>query len=101
MSRDDKVICETPTPGKKPTRIDRWKYDAIRAAILKVLAATDDGVAFKHLPHLVGDVIEPSAREKIGSMSWYTTTVKLDLEAKGEIHRVEGARPQRLVKARG
>ncbi len=32
----DKVVCETPTPGKQPTRIDRWKYDAVRRAILKV-----------------------------------------------------------------
>ena len=29
---DDKIVCETPTPGKQPTRIDRWKYLAVRKA---------------------------------------------------------------------
>lgn len=36
--------------------------------------------------------------EELGSVGWYTTTVKLDLEARGEIARVESARPQRLVR---
>jgi hypothetical protein len=32
-----------------------------------------------------------------GSVMWYVTTVKLDLEARGEIKRVPNSRPQ-LVK---
>ena len=32
-----------------------------------------------------------------GSVTWYVTTVKLDLEARGEIKRVPNSRPQ-LVK---
>ncbi len=31
-----------------------------------------------------------------GSISWYVTTVKLDLEARKVIERVPGSRPQRL-----
>jgi hypothetical protein len=31
-----------------------------------------------------------------GSISWYVTTVKLDLEARGLIARVPGSHPQRL-----
>jgi len=34
---DEKILCRTPAPGKAPTRIPKWKYDAARAAILKVL----------------------------------------------------------------
>ena len=26
----DKIVCFTPTPGQKPTRIDAGKYDAVR-----------------------------------------------------------------------
>jgi len=29
-----------------------------------------------------------------GSVMWYVTTVKLDLEAQGEIKRVQNSRPQ-------
>jgi len=31
------VICETPTAGKTAKRIDRWKYDTVRKAILASL----------------------------------------------------------------
>ena len=34
---DDKVICYTPTQGKQPTRIDGWKYECVRDAILLAL----------------------------------------------------------------
>ena len=36
-----------------------------------------------------------------GSISWYVTTVKLDLEARGLIERVPRSRPQRLRMAEG
>ncbi len=32
-----------------------------------------------------------------GSVTWYVTTVKLDMEARGEVKRVPNSRPQ-LVK---
>jgi hypothetical protein len=35
-------------------------------------------------------------REDLGSVNWYTVTVKLDLEARRVLERVAGARPQRL-----
>ena len=31
-----------------------------------------------------------------GSVGWYATAVKLDLEARGELERVPGAKPQRV-----
>ena len=93
----DKTLCETPTAGKNPTRIDSWKYDLIAAAIMDVLPNTSPGVPFKELPSLVGEKLGDE-REKIGSMAWYTTTVKLDLEVKGKIKQVDGLKPQHLMK---
>lgn len=94
----EKIICETPTPGKKPTRIDKFKYDLIADAILDILPTTAPGVPFKELPSLVGEVLG-AEKSKIGSMAWYTTTVKLDLEVKGQIKQVSGLKPQHLIKA--
>ena len=54
---DDKVTCRTPTPGKKPTRIDRWKYDLLRKAILKVVPKKGEGVDFWDLPRLIEDEV--------------------------------------------
>lgn len=93
----DKVICQTPTPGKKPTRIDQWKYNAVRTAIRKVLTEKQDGVAFKDLSRLVSKELSQEELSNLGSAGWYTTTVKLDMEVKGEIERVIGSKPQRLV----
>ena len=94
----EKVLCHTPTPGKKPTRIDAWKYHHIREAILAVLPYDGPGIVFMDLPGLVGNQLQNDVKERLGSVGWYTTTVKLDMEVKGEITRISGSKPQRLVK---
>ena len=155
MTDDSRVVCETPTPGKQPTRILKWKYDLTREAVLNVVSRSEDGVEFRgdgyhamgveaavgphrelpagpsvaHPPHRftqevggatsgvrpalaqpahqhVGSGGDPAAElskeqlSKLGSVvrapSLATTTVKLDMEVKGEIERVPGSVPQRL-----
>jgi len=96
MSNADKVLCQTPTPGKQPTRIDRWKYDLVHSAILAVVPSNDHGIEFRELPALVEQQLDPGEKEKLGSVSWYTTTVKLDMEVRRAIERVPGSKPQRL-----
>ena len=93
---EDKITCYTPTPGKKPTRIDVWKYDCVRAAILAVVPVEGDGVAFKDLAGLVSSQLSASHKANLGSVSWYTVSVKLHMETLGELARVEGVKPQRL-----
>ena len=82
--------------GKQPTRIDKWKYDLVRSAILEVVPSDERGVEFRDLSKLVAQQISPSHLGKLGSVSWYTTTVSLDMEVKGEIERVPGSKPQSL-----
>ena len=94
----EKILCETPTLGKQPTNIEKWKYIAVRAAILKALPRKGPGLLFKDLPALVEAKLPGKMKAKLGSISWYTTTVKLDLEVRGEIARVAGAKPQRLLR---
>ena len=92
-----KITCRTPTSGKKATKIDRWKYDVIRSAIMNVLHREENGVLFKDLPTLVAKEISDDIKARLGSISWYTTTVKLELEVSGEIKREGGSKPQRVV----
>lgn len=99
MAREEeRVVCETPTPGKRPTRIPRWKYELIRRAILESVPMDESGFAFKELPAAVAARLSPEERDGLGSVSWYTTVVKLDLEVRGDLRRIEGSRPQRLVR---
>lgn len=93
----EKVVCETPTPGKKATRIDKWKYDAVAKAIIKSIPKSGKGLLFSELPEQVKTKLNKHDLKNLGSIGWYTTVVKLDLEVKGRIKRVEGERPQRLI----
>lgn len=99
-SRDaEKVLCRTPTPNKTPTRIARAKFDPIRRAILRTLKPAGAGTLFAELPALVEARLSPAERVRVGSIPWIVTTVKLELEVRGEIRRLPGS-PQRLLKAR-
>ena len=93
----DKVVCKTPTPDKTSKSIDKWKYDVVRRAILNILKSQPEGVLFSDLPALVDQNLSEYEKQNLGSVNWYTTTVKLDLEVRGEIRRLEKVTPQRLV----
>ena len=71
------------------------KYEIIRNAILSVLCAQKEMTFMK-----LTDAVEKEVDGKFeGSVTWYVTTVKLDMEARGEVKRVPHSRPQliRLV----
>ena len=101
MTDEARVVCHTPTPGKKPTRIHKWKYDLLRGLILEILAqemlaGSADGVEFRSLPSLIDARLTTEQKAGLGSVSWHTTTVKLDMEVRGDIERVPRSSPQRL-----
>jgi hypothetical protein len=98
MKIDKKVICKTPTPGKKTVNIPLWKYNVISSANLKVVPKQEPGVLFKDLHLLVGKQLSKKQKSELGSLSWHTTTVKLDLEVKRKIKRLPRCSPQQLVK---
>ena len=89
-----KEKIRTLHPGKKQgVNISKEKYEVIRGAILCVLK-TQKEITFMNLSRAV----EKEVNGKFdGSITWYVTTVKLDMEARGEIKRVLNSRPQ-LVK---
>ncbi len=95
-SKEAKVLCETPTPGKAGTRIPQWKYDAVRAAIRKAVPRSEKGIESRELPGLVEAALSADARRDLGSVGWHTVTVKLHMEVVGELARIAGARPQRI-----
>jgi len=97
----DRIVCRTPTPDRQPTAIERWKFEAVRAAIRAALPDRGEGLPFKELPARVDAHLDTGTRLRLGSIAWYTTTVKLELEVRGEIVRVPGRGPQRLRLAWG
>ncbi len=89
-----KDTIRTLHPDKKQgVNISREKYDIIRNAITATLRQN------KEMPFMkLARAVEKEMRGKFdGSVTWYVTTVKLDMEARGEVRRVPNSRPQ-LVK---
>lgn len=78
---------------KQGVNISRQKYEMIRKAIIDTLCARKE-MTFMDLSRAVEKQLNDTFE---GSVLWYVTTVKLDLEARGEIKRVPNSRPQ-LVK---
>lgn len=89
---EEKVMTLHPDEGKSGVNISKQKYDDMRSAILKALEEEDEPT-FSELGDDVGRQLEGHFD---GSIGWYFTTVKLDLEARGVIERVKGSRPQRI-----
>lgn len=91
---DMKEKIRTLHPEKKQgVNISKEKYDVIRNAILCVLQSQKE-ITFMNLSRAVEKEVNGNFD---GSVTWYVTTVKLDMEARGEIKRVPNSRPQ-LVK---
>lgn len=89
-----KDMIRTLHPEKKPgVNISKTKYEIIRKAILSTLHSQKE-MTFMNLSRAVEKEVNGSFE---GSVNWYVTTVKLDLEARGMIKRVPNSRPQ-LVK---
>lgn len=89
---DDRILALNPNPYKKGVRISRAKYDVVKDAMIDVLREHGEIT----LDDLTARMSERLAGKLDGSPGWYATTVKLDLEARGIIQRVEGGSPQRL-----
>ena len=93
---EERVACRTPSPGRTgQTRIPKWKFDCVRAAVLAVLA--DGDTEWRHLTVRVRERLSQSELESMGSLGWHVVTVKLEMEVRGEISRVPGPGRQILT----
>ncbi len=86
------ILALNPDPSKQGVQISKAKYDVVRAAILDLLKVHGP-MTFTQLGNLVEDSLHKTFD---GSVMWYFTTVKLDMEARGEIRRVPRSNPQRV-----
>jgi hypothetical protein len=88
---DEKIMTLHPQ-GKQGVNIDKGKYEVMKAAILAAIAA-NEGLTFANLNKAVSQKLDGRFD---GSIGWYLTTVKLDLEARNIIERIPNKSPQQL-----
>ena len=77
----NKIRTLHPDPAKQGVNIDRAKYDLVRGGIEAVLAENTTMKPMK-LFQAVADHLKGQME---GSIAWYAVSVKLDMEARGEI----------------
>lgn len=89
MHTNDKILTKHPhrTQG---VNISRRKYDTVRQEITALLADNAE-LTYTELAAAVGKKLEGRFE---GSTRWYTEVVKLDLEARRVIERLD-VKPQR------
>jgi hypothetical protein len=89
---EEKILTLHPEEGKQGVNISRAKYEMIRQAILHAIRSQGT-ISYQGLVSLV----EYNLRHRFeGSVPWYVTTVKLDMEARGEIERLSDSGEQRF-----
>ena len=90
MASDELFLTVQIDPEKHADRIDPAKYQAVHEAITQNLRR-HGSLTFTQLGALVEEQLQAAFT---GSVTWYYTTVKLDMEARGELRRVPNSRPQ-------
>lgn len=95
MPSADKIEIRNVVSPHHVQKVDRIKYEAMRAALLSVVPAASPGVtlaeARERLLPLLPDALYPGGAKA----GWWMKAVQLDLEAKGVLVR-EATRPLRL-----
>ena len=88
-----------PGPTKRNARIASDAYAVARRTVLAVVPQNEPGIT---LPAYLDEMTVrlPKAKGWDPSLSprWYAMAMKLDLEARGELKRINRKPPQRLVR---
>ena len=93
---DEKIACRTPAKDRDGvTNIPKWKFEVLEVAILDVLKQGD--CPFADLKEKVRVRLDGDELNRLGSLGWHLTTVKLEMEVRGDIKRLDGVSPQMLT----
>jgi Family of unknown function (DUF6958) len=95
MTPTGKIAIENVNHPGKSTNVDAGKYQAMKAAFLKVLPKTTPGLTVDELRRRAVRHLPESLFPGGATAGWWVKAVQLDLEARGVIAR-EKATPLRL-----
>lgn len=89
---EKRILTKHPDPNKKGVNISKEKYDIISKYIMETIRINKE-ISFSELMKKVKLKLNGKFS---GSIPWYVTTVKLDLEARNKIKRIHQNNPQML-----
>jgi len=96
---EEKVGCRTPAEGRDGvTNIPKWKFDVIRAILLDLVRdAGSEGFRWSDMTEAVAARLTQDQLDRLGKVGWHTVSVKLEMEVRGELVRLDVKGPQRVV----
>ncbi|MEL6701971.1 MAG: hypothetical protein AAFO58_09890 [Pseudomonadota bacterium] len=89
MSDDDKIEVENVNVPGHVTRVDRAKYEAMKAAYLATLTNEAPGMTVAEAKEALLAVLDADLFPGGKTSGWWMKSVQLDLEAKGVVERSE------------
>jgi hypothetical protein len=96
---DEMVQLRHPDPSKKTARMASDAYAVARRTVLAIVPATEPGITLNaYLAAVAAQLPKTKGWDPSLSASWYAMAIKLDLEARGELKRINTRAPQRLVR---
>ena len=99
MATDDRIQLRHTDPTKKTARMARDTYAVARRTVLEIVPAKEPGITLNaYLDEVATRLPKVKGWDPSLSASWYAMAMKLDLEARGELKRINRKPPQRLVR---
>jgi hypothetical protein len=96
---DDRIQLRHPDASKKTATIASDSYAVARRTILALVPAEEPGITLNdYLAAVAAQLPKAKGWDPSLSASWYAMAMKLDLEARGELKRINTRPPQRLVR---
>ena len=98
MTADD-VQLRNPDPTKKTARIAADTHAVARRTVLAIVPAEEPGITLDaYLAEMSSRLPKAAGWDPSLSPGWYAMAMKLDLEARGELKRINRRPPQRLIR---
>ena len=95
----DRVQLRNPDPSKKTATIAGGTYAVARRTVLAIVPADEPGISLNaYLTAVAAKLPKTKGWDPSLSPSWYAMAMKLDLEARGELKRINRKPPQRLIR---
>ena len=90
----EKIAVENINVPGSITNVNADKYNAMKAAFLKILPVSSPGLNQKEIREMVKPHLPEDLYPQGKTAGWWAKTVQLDLEAKGVVSR-ENCKPLR------
>jgi len=96
---EDLIQLRNPDPKKKMPRMAKDSYAVVHRTALAVLPKKAPGITLKEfLEQMATRLPKVKGWDRSASASWYAMAIKLDMEARGELTRINQKPPQRIVR---